>query len=70
MERQPVMSSDLASVGYDLRTQTLEIEFVKGGVYQYDGVSVDVYERLVTAPSVGRYFHSTVRNAYPYRRVG
>jgi KTSC domain len=33
MERQPVSSSNLKSVGYDPRSRTLEIEFHNGGVY-------------------------------------
>ena len=38
MERQHVNSSNLESVGYDPTTQTLEIEFLNGGLYQYSGV--------------------------------
>jgi len=35
MKRQPVESSNLASVGYDAARQILEIEFNHGGIYQY-----------------------------------
>lgn len=35
MKRIPVSSSNLASVGYDETSQTLEIGFLHGGVYQY-----------------------------------
>lgn len=35
MERQAVTSGTIASVGYDEATATLEIEFVKGTIYQY-----------------------------------
>ena len=33
MERIPVESSNLASVGYDSDSLTLEIEFNSGGIY-------------------------------------
>ena len=42
MERKNVSSSNLKSVGYDSTTQTLEIEFLNGGLYQYSSVSESV----------------------------
>ena len=53
MEREPVESSALASVGYD--RDVLEVEFVNGSVYQYVGVPVWVYEALMMAQSYGRF---------------
>jgi hypothetical protein len=38
MHRQPVISSNLASVCYDSKSKTLEIEFLNGSVYQYSNV--------------------------------
>lgn len=38
MIRQPVSSSNIRSIGYDSKSNTLEIEFHSGGVYQYFGV--------------------------------
>jgi hypothetical protein len=71
MERTPVESSNLFSVGYDAGTSTLEIEFRSGGVYQYFGVPAGVCEGLMMAPSKGRYFDQYIKKAgYPYSRVG
>ena len=70
MIRTPVSSSDLRSVGYESTTFTLEIEFVSGGIYQYDGVPVTIYQGLMNAPSAGRYFHARIKNSYPARKVG
>ncbi len=69
MRRQPVTSSDLRSVGYDPATQTLEIEFHSGGIYQYAGVSAAVYRALMTASSHGQYFHAYIKDQYPTRRI-
>lgn len=33
MERTPVTSTDICAIGYDADTQTLEIEFNTGSVY-------------------------------------
>lgn len=69
MHRDRVASSNIATIGYDARTETLEIEFYHGGTYQYYGVSSAIYRQIVAAPSVGRFFHTYIRNRYPYSRV-
>lgn len=71
MDRVPVQSSDLATVGYDPVTSTLEVEFVKGGVYQYFGVSADVHDGLMAAGSKGSFFQQNIKKAgYPCSKVG
>lgn len=69
MKRQEVVSSNLRSVGYDEATRTLEIEFRSGRVYRYIEVPRDVYEELMSADSLGRYFNKYIREAYPYSRA-
>ena len=69
MKRKPVVSSNLKSVGYDLNTRILEIEFHNGSVYQYYEVPSNVYEGLMKAPSHGKFFHAYIRNLYRYRRI-
>lgn len=69
MERQSVSSSNLHSVGYDQESAVLEIKFKEGGVYQYSGVPLDRYERLMSASSKGSYFASYIKNSYRCRKV-
>lgn len=69
MERQPVVSSAIASVGYETSSETLEVEFVDGDTYQYSGVPEQVYLDLINAGSVGTYFSAYVRHNYPYVRL-
>jgi KTSC domain len=70
MSRTPVSSSNLASVGYDQTTQTLEVEFLHGGVYQYSDVPSAVYDGLMTADSHGSYFDRYVKKAgYRYQKI-
>lgn len=68
MERQPVESSNLISVGYDENTSTLEIEF-RSGTYQYNDVPRHIYEELMCAGSVGSYHHQNIKNAFEFDRV-
>jgi hypothetical protein len=68
--REPVASTSVASLGYDEQTETLEVEFLNGSVYQYFNVGVDLYQQMLTAPSKGQFLSTYIRNAYPYSRVG
>ena len=65
MERVPLSSSNLQSVGYDSETGILEIEFKTGSIYQYSGVPTDEYLSMMNAPSQGRYFNANIKNRYP-----
>ena len=38
MQRYSVASSNVAAVGYDPATETLEVEFLSGSIYQYYNV--------------------------------
>jgi hypothetical protein len=69
MNRTPVTSSNLASVGYDPAQQTLEIEFQTGSVYQYYDVPQEIYDALMAAESHGQYFTSQIRSNYLYRQI-
>jgi hypothetical protein len=70
MERLPVSSSNLASVGYDEVGQVLEVEFRNGGVYQYVGVPASTYDQFMAADSLGRFLARNIKPRYPFRRVG
>ena len=69
MQRYSVASSNIASVGYDLATETMEVQFLSGSVYQYYNVPENMYDRLMREGSKGRFLHTYIKNAYPYSRV-
>jgi hypothetical protein len=69
MNRTPVSSSNVASVGYDPNTMTLEVEFIDGSVYQYFDVPETVYQELMRASSIGHFMHANIRNNYRYTKV-
>ena len=70
MERNSVSSSNIASIGYDESSETLEVEFLSGAIYQYYGVPLNLYEEIMLASSKGRFLHVYIKNAYPYSRIG
>ena len=69
MERQPVTSSNLAEVGYDPELETLEVQFRHGSVYQYFNVPAFMYERLMSADSLGRFFNAEIKGHYPEAKI-
>ncbi len=70
MNRTPVSSSNLGSVGYDVESRILEIEFNSGSVYQYFDVPASVYEGLMSAESHGKYFDAHIKKAcYQFEKV-
>ena len=62
MNRQPVKSSNIASIGYDEENKTLEVEFHSGAIWQYEPVTQEGYRAFVNAPSIGSYFFSFIKN--------
>lgn len=69
MERTPVTSTDIRAIGYDADSQTLEIEFNSGGVYQYSGVSSGEYDSILASDSKGKYFHAYIKNRYAFVKL-
>ncbi len=69
MDRTPVRSSNIRSVGYDPASRTLEVQFHSGGVYQYSGVPEAVYQSFMQAASKGSYFNEHIKERYPCRQV-
>ncbi len=66
MNRTPVSSSNLASIGYEPNSATLEIEFYDGRVYQYFDVPEFVWQGLMQANSHGKYFSAHIKDMYRY----
>jgi hypothetical protein len=61
-----VKSSQIASVGYDAGSQTLEIKFKSGGRYRYAKVPPAVHADLMKAESIGKHFGAHVRGKFSH----
>ncbi|WP_429232217.1 KTSC domain-containing protein [Inquilinus ginsengisoli] len=64
MERQSVSSTSIASIGYDKNSETLEVEFIKSGVYQYYNVPLFMFERLISSDSIGSFINKEIKPPY------
>jgi hypothetical protein len=69
MEWIPVVSSNLSCIRYDENSNTLEVEFQGGRVYQYFDIPIQIFEDLQNADSHGKYFNEYIKGSYRYARV-
>lgn len=69
MDRIAVSSSNLAEVGYDPDSETLEIMFQSGSIYHYYNLPAFMYERLIQANSPGTFFNANIKGQFPEARV-
>ncbi|SCZ40646.1 MULTISPECIES: KTSC domain-containing protein [Pseudomonas] len=69
MERVSVSSSNVESVGYDEESETLEVEFKNGTLYQYFDVPKSIFIGLIGADSVGGYLAENVKGVFRYSRA-
>lgn len=69
MVNQMVLSTEIEWIGYEEKKSMLQVEFIAGGVYQYEGVPEDVYLDFLNSPSHGQFFETNIKGRYSYRRV-
>lgn len=68
--RTPVETgTSVVSWDYDGASETLELEYIHGAVYQFFDVPRDVVDGLLAAPSFGAAVTANIRGTYRYARV-
>ncbi|OAM92459.1 KTSC domain-containing protein [Pelosinus fermentans] len=71
MNRISVSSTNISSIGHCADSSVLEVEFLKGGIYNYYGISEQLYHDLLNAGSKGQFLNQYIKNAgYTYTKVG
>jgi predicted XRE-type DNA-binding protein len=68
VQRKPVSSSALVSIGYAPSTKTLEVEF-RDGTYRYFDVPEPTYRALENAPSKSTFFSTQIRDRFNFEPV-
>lgn len=70
MNREPVRSSDLKSVGYNPLNSILEVEFRDGRIYHYLKIPLEIYDALMNAPSKGKYLNRNIKKRkFAYKQI-
>ncbi|WP_279005207.1 KTSC domain-containing protein [[Clostridium] scindens] len=66
MNRQPVSSSRMSSVGWE--NDVMEVQFKDGAIYQYYGVSQSEFQQFMNSPSLGSAL-SRLDKVHQYKRL-
>lgn len=61
MDRQPVVSTNVKSIGYDKIQKIMEVEFHTGGIYRYFDVTEQEHSALMKAESIGSHLMRNIR---------
>jgi len=69
MERIPVQSKNVAEVGYDPATMTLEVAFHNGTIYQYFDVPEALYQEMFRSDSIGKFLNTQIKSSYRYAKL-
>ena len=69
MERKRVNSSKIRSIGYDEKSQVLEVEMSNGQVFQYSKVYPEVHRRFMNAPNPTSFFDDKIAEEYSAKKV-
>lgn len=64
-----VSSSNIESIWYDSKTETLHVLFLNWTKYEYKGVPETIYEQLMKAPSHGSFLNREIKWKYPYEKI-
>jgi hypothetical protein len=67
MEWRKVASTSVFRVGYSAATRVLGVEFVRGGRYEYLGVSDEEYAALMGAESIGLHVNRHIKGRFEHR---
>jgi hypothetical protein len=69
MTRTEVVSSNVAEIGYDHETATLEVKYTNGAVYDYFNVPAALKEQLLAAKSIGKFMAQRIKGLYSCEKV-
>ena len=64
MKRKTVKSSNIKSIGYDIETKVLELEFNNNAVYCYLNVDLRTIVKFIFTESLGKYFIANIKNKF------
>lgn len=70
LSKEIVGSSNISQIDFDPFLGTMTIGFVNGTVYEYYGVTCELYEQCCAAPSVGKFFLSNIRPKFEFAKRG
>jgi hypothetical protein len=65
VEMQPVISTNVAEIGYDESAEEVYVDFITSGLYAYRGVPLHVWQEFEAAESKGGFVNQILKPGYP-----
>lgn len=66
---EPVVSTNVAAIGYDDSAEELYVEYLNTGLYSYSGVPMPIWLDLQGAPSKGEFMNQVIKPTYPAQKL-
>lgn len=60
---EPVISSNVSAIGFDVKTGTMRVKFNSGGLYETTGASQADYDTWKASKSKGQHFNKILKTA-------
>ena len=57
-------STNISEAFYQPDTQILEISFHSGHIYRYAGITREIFDQLISAPSTGKFYNKHIRGQF------
>lgn len=64
IEMIPVVSSNIAAIGYSDTCSVLQVNFLNGTRYRYFDIPAQVFSNFLAAPSKGRYLNNVIKSEF------
>jgi len=63
-----INSSNLKIASYDTESKTLTVTFNNGSIYEYYEVPWEIFTKLRTSESQGKYFTANIKEKYKFKK--
>ena len=62
-------SSQVVEYGFDPANKVLRVSFKTGGTYLYHGVGSELFAKMKSAESVGKFMHAHVKGKFKHAKI-
>lgn len=69
MKHIEVKSSNIESIAHDPDKNLLHVKFKNGSTYEYEGVSKEHHEALMSAKSIGSHIHQHIKPKFACKKL-
>ena len=69
IQLEPVVSSNIKAIGFDLESGTMRVQFNNGGTYDAPGAKQEDFDNFKTAKSKGVHFNKILKKAFVWSKA-